>query len=356
MFRQTLCVWIAVSMLLHHQVQASEFGYSIDINFGAELGRIDGPAGNDDRVSWNNVVGPRSDFVTVDLDIFGDRGQSPVQVGWRATDVQPSINNEARDKNDIALMGGFLASPATIELRNLDKVIPFFDGPVTYALTVYTYGGQEGKTGTIQVGRRQQSHIDSGQFTGDYTTGIQGNTIVFEGLNLPDLLIQTDDWMPINAMSLSYCKSGDFNNDGKVDATDLNKLSEAVKGNDSSEGFDVNFDLVVDNRDVRTWIECSKGTCVGDVNLDGVFNSADLILLFQTSEYESGKPATWVTGDWNGDCKFDSSDLLLAFQEGCYDAESSHVLASVVPEPNGLVPTLMSCLGWALCRRKRRTS
>ncbi|MCA9199717.1 MAG: PEP-CTERM sorting domain-containing protein, partial [Planctomycetales bacterium] len=96
------------------------------------------------------------------------------------------------------------------------------------------------------------------------------------------------------------------------------------------------------------------GTCVGDVNLDGVFNSADLILLFQTSEYESGKPATWVTGDWNGDCKFDSSDLLLAFQEGCYDAESSHVLASVVPEPNGLIPTLMTCLGWALRRRKRR--
>ena len=358
MFARYIATFALVLYGFAQVMHAAEFGYSIDINFGSEVGRVTGPAGINDRATWNNLQGEGSDFISVDLDIFGDRGQSPVEIGWRSNGVFQSNNNRPPNPNDASLMAGFLASPEILEIRNLDKVVPGFDGLVTYMLTIYSYGGREGADGRFLVNNIAREHIDTGEFIGDYTTGLRGNTLVFEGLTASDLTIRTDGWGPMNAISLSYCKSGDFNEDGVVDVEDLNKLSEAVKANDSNADFDVNFDLVVDNRDVRMWIECSKGTCVGDINLDGSFNSSDLVQLFQTAQYETDEPATWVTGDWNGDCKFDSSDLLLAFQEGCYEPDSNSVFQTAafrpVPEPSN-VASLFAAFSLAPLWLRRRS-
>ncbi len=64
----------------------------------------------------------------------------------------------------------------------------------------------------------------------------------------------------------------------------------------------------------------------GDSNLDRVFNSSDLVKVFQYGEYEDGiaNNSTWFEGDWNGDGDFDSSDLVLAFQLGHYENPSAH--------------------------------
>ena len=56
----------------------------------------------------------------------------------------------------------------------------------------------------------------------------------------------------------------------------------------------------------------------GDANLDGVFDSKDLVAIFQSGKFESGESATWGEGDWNGDGRFDTSDLTAAFQDGRY--------------------------------------
>jgi len=59
----------------------------------------------------------------------------------------------------------------------------------------------------------------------------------------------------------------------------------------------------------------------GDSNLDGVFTSADLVLVYQAGRYEMGSnpTVTWAQGDWDEDGDFDSSDLILAFQVGGYE-------------------------------------
>ena len=60
----------------------------------------------------------------------------------------------------------------------------------------------------------------------------------------------------------------------------------------------------------------------GDTDLDGVFNSRDLIRVFQAGKYErpdAGRVG-WAEGDWNCDGRFDSKDLLRAFQSGGYVA------------------------------------
>lgn len=64
-------------------------------------------------------------------------------------------------------------------------------------------------------------------------------------------------------------------------------------------------------------------TTPGDANGDGLFNSSDLVAVWQAGEYEDWIEANSIfqTGDWNGDGDFDSSDLVLAFQLGAYESE-----------------------------------
>ncbi|MCA9213001.1 MAG: hypothetical protein KDB27_08050, partial [Planctomycetales bacterium] len=63
---------------------------------------------------------------------------------------------------------------------------------------------------------------------------------------------------------------------------------------------------------------------IGDANNDGVFNSSDLVKIFQAGEYEDeiAENSTFEEGDWNGDGDFDSSDLVAAFQAGTYQANA----------------------------------
>ena len=60
----------------------------------------------------------------------------------------------------------------------------------------------------------------------------------------------------------------------------------------------------------------------GDSNLDGRFNSSDLVYVFRAGKYEDGIPnnATFQEGDWNLDGDFSSADLVLAFSAGTYEA------------------------------------
>ena len=55
----------------------------------------------------------------------------------------------------------------------------------------------------------------------------------------------------------------------------------------------------------------------------GVFDSADLVQVFQTGEYEDGiaDNSSYEEGDWNGDGDFDSADLVAMFQSSHYEAQ-----------------------------------
>ncbi|MCA9212479.1 MAG: lamin tail domain-containing protein [Planctomycetales bacterium] len=110
----------------------------------------------------------------------------------------------------------------------------------------------------------------------------------------------------------------DFDNDGDVDADDIDLLSLAAAIGDTS--FDLNNDGVTDEQDRTFLIESVLNTSFGDANLDGVFNSSDLVLVFQAGQYEDPIEGNsgWASGDWNGDGEFSTSDLVAAFQTGMY--------------------------------------
>jgi hypothetical protein len=128
---------------------------------------------------------------------------------------------------------------------------------------------------------------------------------------------------------------GDFNGDKMVTAEDLDLLSAEVRLDERRGWFDLNADQIVNQLDVSFWVHDLKTTWFGDSNLDGEFNSSDLVSVFQAGEYEDEiiGNSTWATGDWNGDTEFTTSDLVVAFQDGGYEQGPRAATASV-PEPS----------------------
>lgn len=115
---------------------------------------------------------------------------------------------------------------------------------------------------------------------------------------------------------------GDFSGDGNVTAIDVDLLAMGI-ANGGDTRFDVNQDGTVDLEDRRHLIEVTLGSLYGDSNLDGVFDSTDLVSTFQRARYEDfdGEEVGWQDGDWNGDGRFTSADLVLAMQGGNYRQE-----------------------------------
>lgn len=152
--------------------------------------------------------------------------------------------------------------------------------------------------------------------------------------------------------------NGDYDGNGVLDSIDVDAISEAVRSGRTDAEFDINRDGQVDNEDLNTWVVDLKMTYFGDANLDGEFNSGDLVAVFQAGEYENNQPliASWATGDWNGDGKFTSGDLVAAFQDGSYE-QGPRLAANAVPEPASVVSLfggLMAAI--AVCRRRRDRS
>jgi hypothetical protein len=142
---------------------------------------------------------------------------------------------------------------------------------------------------------------------------------------------------------------GDFNSNGTLDAEDLDLLSAEIRSGTNNAPFDLTSDQRVDELDRTFWVETLRKTYFGDSNLDGEFNTTDLVQAFQAGVYEDAIDgnAGWASGDWNGDADFSSRDLVLAFQSGGYEAGPR---PAVVPEPS---VSLLLLIGIAMAARRR---
>ncbi len=110
----------------------------------------------------------------------------------------------------------------------------------------------------------------------------------------------------------------DLNNDQIVNGQDVDLLSAAIQTGAIDAVFDINDDQQVNQRDLTVLVEFELNSRLGDVNLDGQFDSSDLVLLFQTGKFETNQLAQWTEGDFDGNGRFDSTDLVNALSVG-YD-------------------------------------
>ncbi len=59
--------------------------------------------------------------------------------------------------------------------------------------------------------------------------------------------------------------------------------------------FDVNQDGIVDELDLSDWVTTIKHTWFGDANLDGEFNSGDLVQVLAAGKYETVQITITIT-------------------------------------------------------------
>jgi hypothetical protein len=111
----------------------------------------------------------------------------------------------------------------------------------------------------------------------------------------------------------------DWNEDQRIDSHDVNRLAAAIVGSESDPQFDVNQDQQIDRHDLRYFLEERLQSSLADVNLDGRFDSSDLVSLFQAGKYSMNEGASWSEGDFDGDGFFTTSDLVLTFATSVYD-------------------------------------
>jgi hypothetical protein len=144
---------------------------------------------------------------------------------------------------------------------------------------------------------------------------------------------------------------GDFNRDGQLTAADIDDLTGQSAGGTHPADYDLNSDALVNGADVTFWVRDLYNSWIGDANLDGQFNSSDLVGVLAAGTYEVNVASTWSTGDFNGDGRTNSSDLVAALSDGGYEMGPRAAVAAV-PEPCGCVLWLLGA--GALVRAGRR--
>jgi hypothetical protein len=122
---------------------------------------------------------------------------------------------------------------------------------------------------------------------------------------------------------LPNLSEGDVDGDGFVGQEDIDAFCRAVRA--KNPWFDLTEDRRVDEGDLWRFVANVFGSIPGDANLDGQFDSSDLLQVFVAGQYEDGDAdnSVWATGDWNCDGDFSTSDLVAALQSGAYAANAS---------------------------------
>ena len=151
----------------------------------------------------------------------------------------------------------------------------------------------------------------------------------------------------------------DVDNDGATTAADLDAIAAAIRNGTTDASVDMNGDGTTDATDHLIWVEALNHTFLGDSNLDGEFNSSDLVTIFRAAEYEDDVDgnSTWAEGDWNGDGDFNTSDLVAAFASGGFEqGPRGGPAVATVPEPCGIAgPLAVLVLGTLIGRCRRMT-
>jgi hypothetical protein len=155
-------------------------------------------------------------------------------------------------------------------------------------------------------------------------------------------------------MEVAEIVPGDVDTNSVIDIRDLDYLTLAVQQANDGNRYDVNRDGEVNADDRRDWIDRIHPLWLGDSNVDGEFNSADLVTVLQAGEYEDELTANsrWETGDWNGDLEFDSGDFVAALEQGGYGQGARPPLAMAVPEPATATATLLAILAAVVQARR----
>ena len=179
--------------------------------------------------------------------------------------------------------------------------------------------------------------------------GISANGLTIAGIGKSPTTEEAI-WLVDLDYPITWVYPGNVVRDEMLDVNDINELTSAVVAGATLDKYDLNDDQLVNVADVQQWVRDIFGTWTGDANLDGEFNSSDLVNVFQAGKYELDTAATWSEGDWSADGRFTTRDLVAAFQDGGYE-QGARASATAIPEPTSGILAVAALLGLFVGRR-----
>jgi hypothetical protein len=135
-------------------------------------------------------------------------------------------------------------------------------------------------------------------------------------------------------------------------AADLDDLTSQSASVTHPPAYDLNADSLVDAVDINVWVKDLFNSWIGDADLNGQFDSGDLVNVLASGTYEADVDSVWSSGDFNGDGRTNSGDLVAALADGGYEA-GPRAAAAAVPEPSSLSLLILAALCHAGLRARR---
>lgn len=298
-------------------------------------------------------------------------GDFAVETWFKTTDAERSI-----------LLGGWISGPDTVnlELHTDNRVRIYIDGPNITDLNVtapydtrddewhHLLGQREGDEVSIFLDGEllDVTFDEAGPFPMQVTDMYLGRDSRTGATRFDGLLDETRIWSraltesEIAALAAGEVPlidsglPGDFDGDGALTATDIDTLTGAIRNGDQDSQYDLNSDGSINDADVGYFVAELKKTWFGDSNLDGFFDTTDLVETFQTGEYEDDIVGNsgWADGDWNGNGDFGSEDFVVAFGDGGFE-QGARTATAAVPEPNGHLLAIVAMMIVFAIRRRR---
>lgn len=164
----------------------------------------------------------------------------------------------------------------------------------------------------------------------------------------PGIVVNRDTTFALIGNSLTPSILGDFDENGFLEAADIDILAAAIRDGSMDSKYDLNADNMVDDADHLFWVESIKGTFLGDATLNGAVEFNDFLELSR----HFGEVGGWAKGNFDLTTDVQFADFLALSRN--FGKMSDSVAAAAVPEPAsagllGLAAAMMLTL-----RRKQR--
>ena len=227
---------------------------------------------------------------------------------------------------DLSRMSGLIAANTADALGEIGRRAPTVEFAVTDALPSDTQPeSMMTLTGTAWINVRQIQLVDS-----DLPLDVTWTDVTTWKIDVPvlpgvtELIVEAYDFqgaqIGVNAIAVTPPPvTGDLTGDGILNVGDIELLNARIHSGSNDANFDLDENGQVNRADVDVLFRL-LGTTYGDTNLDGVFDSDDLVQMLATGKYEDSTDSNsgWADGDFDGDGDFTSEDLVIAFQFGHY--------------------------------------
>jgi autotransporter-associated beta strand protein len=275
--------------------------------------------------NWNNGTGPAY-FAAGSPVTFNDNNAENYFITLNTTVTPGSVlvNNSARDYT-ISGSGHISGSGS---LTKIGTAALYLNTSNSYTGGTNVNGGTLviGVAGALPSGNVVISPTGTLQFAESIgTTNIQSLSITPGGVGTLDisnntLLINyaaagnTSPDASIRAAVVSGANGTSYNGAGIISSTAA-RLNAALVANGGTPKYGVGYadgsDPYLNNEGPAAGVEEIKLTLLGDLNLDGLVNSADFILFADSFGKTGGASAAWDHGDLNYDGSVNSADFIL---------------------------------------------